>query len=232
MVRTLCLGLVIALGLGCAARRIPGAETRTVAIVPGCPTEADGRLGFCLWRRVIWASLLYQDGRVGHFITSGSAVSNRYTEAEALEAGMVALGVPAAVIHTETQALHTDENMGYSLRMAEALGFEHLAVASDRNQALGGCMMLRRWGHGCTALALDTARVAARRIHPLPDVVATPVPAESWQTLEQREHARAEAEGRRRRPPSIPLYVVKGVLGLFGLSRPPEPPGPEPTLSL
>ena len=51
-----------------------------------------------------------------------------------------------------------------------------------------------------------------------------------WQTLEERELARAEAEGRRRRPASIPYYVAKGVVGLFGFSKPPVPPGPEPSL--
>lgn len=214
----------------CGARHHAPGPSAVVTIVPGCPTEADGRLSFCLWRRVIWASLLYEEGRAERFITSGSAVYNRYTEAEALKTGMVALGVPADLILTETQALHTDENMGYSLLIAQELGVQRLAVASDRNQAFGGCMMLRRWGHDCTVLALDRERVHARRLQPLPDVVIEPVPADGWQTLEQREQARAQADGARRRPASIPLYVVKGVLGLFGLARPPAPPGREPSI--
>ncbi len=225
------LWLGVAVLGGCTAGR-QASPPRTVTIVPGCPTLEDGRLSLCLWRRVIWASQLYEDGRATDFITSGSAVYNRYTEAVALKAGMTALGIPPERIHTETQALHTDENMGYSLALAQQLGFHRVAVASDRNQALGACVMVRRWGHDCLLMSLDRGRVHARRLQPLPQVRIPPVPASSWQTLEQRELAQAQAEGRRRRPRSLPYYVGRGLLGLFGLSGPPEPPRPEPTLTL
>jgi hypothetical protein len=179
---------------------------------------------------VIWASLLYQEGRAQHFVTSGNAVYNRYPEALALKSGMVALGIPAELIVTETQALHTDQNMGFSLRIAERLGFERMAVASDRNQAVGGCTMLRRWGQACQSLPIDRGRVHERRMQPLPEVVVKQVPRDQWMTLEERELALAQAAGRRRRPRSVPYYIAKGFLGLFGFSGPPEPPGEEPTL--
>ena len=142
---------------------------------------------------------------------------------------MVALGIPAEAIFLETQALHTDENIGYSLHLAQGLGFNRFAVASDRGQALGGCVMLRRWGHPCEVMSVDIQRVHDRRIQPLPDVVIEAVPSAAWIPLEERERRRAAAEGRRRRPRSLPYYLSHGFLGVFGLSGPPSPPVTEST---
>jgi len=230
-VRWLVPVLLVGLAVGCGAARRAGSGPPTLVIVPGCPSQADGRLSGCQWRRVLWASLLWEAGRAEHFVTSGSAVHNRYGEAEALRAGLVAMGVPPDRVFTETQALHTDENIGYALQVGLALGFESFAVASDRNQALAGCSMLRRWGHPCRTLGLDSAAVAALGSQGLPDVRTRPVPADTWLTLEEREERLAEATGRRRRPRSVPYYVAWSILGVFGLGRPPEPPMVEPTLS-
>ena len=96
--------------------------------------------------RAAWAAILWQRGLAGAFITSGAAVHSRFVEADAIAAGMVALGVPAERIWLERDALHTDENMYFSLRIARALGFRTVAVASQKGHAAWSCRMLEDWG--------------------------------------------------------------------------------------
>lgn len=200
-------------------------------IVPGCPSLDDGRLSRCQWSRAMWATLVWEDGRARGFITSGSAVQNRYTEAVALKAGMVALGVPEEVIVTETQALHTDENAGFGLKIAQELGYETLGVASHGGQARGMRALLRGWGHAAIALPMDMGRVRARLEAGHPEVRIEPVPADGWMTLRQRERAIRKARGKTfRRPPSLLVYAWGAIAGNFTRREPPEPLEREPTL--
>lgn len=211
--------------VGCAGAELaPGAEPFPVAIVPGCPSAKDGAVSGCQWRRVLWAAHLYETGQVAQFITSGSAVHNRYVEADALRAGLASLGVPLAVVHTETRALHTDENLGYSLPIAQALGHDQIAVASDGAQVVIACAMLRMWGTDCLPLPLDVAIVEARMAEGVPLVRTLPVSESTWLELSAREDARAEALGKARRLPSPLVYVWGLFKGLAGHGEPPPMP--------
>lgn len=196
-------------------------------IVPGCPTRPDGSLSKCNWQRAIWAAKLWEDGVTAHFITSGSAVYNRYIEAEAIKEGMVELGVPRERIYTDTQALHTDENTAYSLQIAKDLGFERLGAASHGGQAVGMQAFLRGWGYAAEALPMDMAYVGSV---PWPDVRVEPVPADEWLPLKEREKRIAERLPRGRRPNSLLVYTWASISGWFGTPTPPWPPVPEPTL--
>ena len=211
---------------GCtgAALSAPASEPFPVAVVPGCPSMTDGGLSACQWRRVLWAVELYETGRVSAFITSGSAVYNRYVEADALRAGMVSLGVPIDVIHTETRALHTDENLAFSLPILETLGQTQVAVASDGAQVIIACAMLRMWGRDCLALPMDGDRVATRLAEGVPLVRTLPVPEARWMDLATRESARAESRGAWGRPPSPLVYVWGLIKGLAGRGEPPSLP--------
>ena len=141
--------LPFALMAGCAAHYEVRATTATrydAVIIPGCPSEDDGSLSRCQMSRAAWAAVLWQRGEAGAFITSGAAVHSRYVEADAIAAGMAALGVPADRIWLERNALHTDENMYFSLRIARAPGFHTIAVASQKGHAAWSCRMLADWG--------------------------------------------------------------------------------------
>jgi uncharacterized SAM-binding protein YcdF (DUF218 family) len=46
------------------------------------------------------------------------------------------LGIPAANIFVEGDALHSNENVIYGLRLAQKLGFKNVAVATDPYQSL------------------------------------------------------------------------------------------------
>ncbi|MFN7146110.1 MAG: YdcF family protein [Myxococcota bacterium] len=196
-------------------------------LVPGCPAEDDGRLSPCLWRRVVWAHHVWASGLTRTFIVSGNAVYNRYTEAEALKAGLVALGVPADRVFVEPRALHTDENVAYALRIAEAEGFTTLAIASDALQTTGTCDMVREWTGGgmtCLPAPMDYHLVRARLGMGLPDVRIEPVPEAEWMPLAEREQRIAEALGRKVRGNSLWIYFSKSLLAPFGLSKPPVLP--------
>jgi hypothetical protein len=210
-------GLLLLLALtSCAryeVRALPPTSFDAV-IIPGCPTQDDGSLSRCQMSRAAWAAILWQRGVAAHFIASGAAVHSRYVEAEAIAAGMTALGVPPDRILIEPNALHTDENMYFSLRIAQARGFRSLAVASQKGQAAWGCQMLVDWGQPCGALSVDLDVVKA--LDPLARLRAVRVPPDpAYLPLSERERTRAQQRGRRR-PPSFLLYPYLGLLRLKG----------------
>ena len=193
-----------------------------VALVPGCPTESDGTLSWCQWRRALWAAHLYETGAVSSFVTSGNAVYTPFREADSIAEGMIALGVPAAAITLEPKALHTDENVAYTLKIVEPMALHRLVVASDGGQAAGACAMVRAWSPiPCVVAPIDEAWMRARLAAGVPDVSLHPV--EGWIPLKEREAQIAEATGYRR-PSSVWVYFRGAVLGAFGASKPPRLP--------
>jgi hypothetical protein len=139
---------------------------------------------------------------------------------------MTALGVPADRIWLERDALHTDENMYFSLRIARALGFHTIAVASQKGHAAWSCRMLEDWGqNGCGAFSVDMDAVVASRARERLAAVRTPAVA-AWVPLAERERAIAAKSGRHR-PPSYMLYPMLGWLRINGERWIPwSPPGP------
>ena len=182
-------------------------------IVPGCPSEADGSPSFCQLGRAGEAALLWQRGWTTHFIVSGSAVHSPYVEAEAIAQAMTVLGVPPERIVLERDALHTDENVYYSLRVAEQLGFDTLAVASNEPFGSWMCSLMSSWGHTCSSIDMDIAGLQTfmppfeSRLHALraPRVAR-------WEPLDQRELRIAKTTGHAR-PPSYLYYPLYGTIG-------------------
>jgi hypothetical protein len=226
-----CSLLLLLSGAGCGLARLEQREAPTVpfdaVIVPGCPSHDDGRPSRCQVGRALWAAILWERGWATRFITSGSDVHSPYVEAEAIAQVMTTLGVPADRIWLERDALHTDENMYYSLAIAQMLGARHIAVASTRGHALWGCRMLNDWGRRCRALSLDRAAVRDRRRRaPLGALEALRAPASSaWTPLTARERALAQLTGRRR-PPSWILYPTLALMRLSGEAWVPAMPRP------
>lgn len=216
----LLLPALLAASVASAAPSSTSTDRPQVAIVPGCPVAADGSLGPCLTRRVLWAHTLWKRGEVNHFITSGNAVYTPYVEAEALAAGLTALGVPADHIALEPDALHTDENMFNGMLIAEREGW-YIHVASDGMHARSGCWMVRAWGAECTVHRLDWREVEdARAEHGETLSAVTVAEAEDFIPLEER-HAARFAETGWRRPNSIVLYHLDALRLLFGDARVP-----------
>ncbi len=225
-----------ALGGGCGLshleQRTPPTAPFDAVIVPGCPSEDDGRPSRCQLARALWASVLWERGWASRFITSGSDVYSRYIEAETIAQVMTALGVPADRIWLEREALHTDENMYYSLSIARRIGARTIAVASSRGHALWSCRMMVDWGQRCSALSMDLGAVRARHQRVAPGAIETlrvrGTSPERWVPLATRERERARATGRRR-PSSWLLYPTLALMRLQGEAWVPAMPN-EPRL--
>jgi|GEM_PF-1337868 len=229
------------LGAGCAhvgaatsanAARSPRAD---VAIIAGCPTEADGTVSDCIWERALQAVTLLEAGEVEYLLPSGGAVYNRYVEAEASRAALLYLGVPAGRIALETQALHTDENASYSVAVAQQLGWRTVTgVGGEQNQGYGVCMFAQLYGARCRFVPVSKKEVERRMEEEFadgfPPIRMQPVPADTWMPLPEREAALALARGAVR-PPSGKLYHRLAFIGLMGIRLEPQPPAPEPTLA-
>ena len=211
--------------------RTPPAEPFDAILIPGCPSAADGSLTRCQSRRAMWAAILWQRGYARNFITSGGAVISPYIEADALAAAMTALGVPAERIYLDPYALHTDENVYNAWQIARQNGWNRLAIASDRGQAVGACEMLEEWHKPCGAFSMDYGLVEQRlqAAPQLKGVRTEKVVAGSFIPLKQREIERAQRLGRKVRPPSqvvYPLMLLRKALGWTSwqpFSRPDEP---------
>jgi len=204
----------LAMVAGCSLARFEQrgrpAEPFDAVIVLGCPSRADGSPSRCQLARAVWAAILWERGWATAFITSGSDVHTPFVEAEALAQVMVALGVPADRIWLEREALHTDENVYYSLRIARALGFRTLGVASQGGHAQWACRMMADWAEGCRALPVDLDAVA-QRARGL-DLASLHARASSpWRSLAERERT-----GARRRPPSWILYPAMALMKARG----------------
>jgi len=222
----------LAFTLGCHRELRPEPRDPVVAgVVPGCPSTEAGQPSECSWRRAIWAAQVWEEGGLDFLIASGGAVHNRYVEAEVTKAALVALGVPADRIATETQALHTDENIAYSIDIADALGVHRLVGVSDPGQARGICKMAVMWGWACDPAPMDRDRVREREAEALPMVAVEPVPSETWVHWTEREKALRAARGEPPRLRSSARYFGLFMAGIFGGTAPrPEPPMPEPSL--
>jgi uncharacterized SAM-binding protein YcdF (DUF218 family) len=106
-----------------------------VIIVPGIPYDEEKGAGMIMRNRIIWAYYLISEGVAENVIFSGSAVYSPYIESEIMAMYMKELGIASNHIFCETKAEHSTENVVYSLRMAEKLGFKKIAIATGPFQS-------------------------------------------------------------------------------------------------
>jgi uncharacterized SAM-binding protein YcdF (DUF218 family) len=108
-----------------------------VIIVPGIPFQDQDWTSNVMKDRVLWSVYLYKKGVAANVIYSGDAVYTPYIESRIMSMYAIASGIPAQHVFSETKAEHSTENLIYSYRMAEKMGFEKIAVATDPAQANG-----------------------------------------------------------------------------------------------
>jgi uncharacterized SAM-binding protein YcdF (DUF218 family) len=167
-------------------------------IVPGFP-DSNGRWNRVIKARVYWSRVLFDKGIARHIIYSGAAVQTPYVEGELMSLYARAIGVPAAAVFTETNALHSCENLYYSYRLAQQLGFTKVAVVSDPFQTTRLREVAREFDLPLTFLPVDFVELfwtpqTNPLIDPRPAYVPDFVPLEQRFTSEQIK--RASAGGR------------------------------------
>tara|TARA_B100000508_G_scaffold135364_2_gene127094 strand:- start:702 stop:1352 length:651 start_codon:yes stop_codon:yes gene_type:complete len=101
-----------------------------VIIVPGIPFEPP-TWNPIMKMRVHWSAYLYKQGIAKNIIYSGGAVHSPYLESKIMSLYAQKLGVPKENIYLESKAEHGSENLFYSTVLADSLGFEKIALATD-----------------------------------------------------------------------------------------------------
>ncbi len=104
-----------------------------VIIVPGLPYDTTQR-NTLLKVRMFWAKSLYDKGIAKNIIFSGGAVHSPWVEGKVMKILADSMGIPPANTFTEEQAEHGNENLYYSCKLAQRLGFIKIAVATDQYQ--------------------------------------------------------------------------------------------------
>ena len=214
---------------GCASKYVvdrPPADPFDAVVVPGCPSEDDGSPSRCQMGRAGQAAILWRDGWTRNFIVSGSDVHTPYVEAESIAQAMALLGVPPEHILLERDALHSDENIYYSVLVARKRGFSRIAVASSGAFAGLLCKMMEKWHSPCAAIRMDSD--ALERFLPPHEAslraLRTPR-TPNWEGLAERESRIAKINGYSR-PPSFIFYPLYGWLAPS--HRPIAPAHPDP----
>jgi uncharacterized SAM-binding protein YcdF (DUF218 family) len=176
-----------------------------VVIVPGVPYE-DTTMSLIYKARILWAKHLYDSGFTRNIIFSGSAVYTPYIESRTMKLYAEAIGVPGENIFTEEKAEHSSENVWYSWKMAKALGFKKIALATDPYQSGMLRGLIREHTPGVMSLPIQFEKIDARnkmlpRIDPasarVSPFVALPDREGFWERFQGTMGKRVKSEARK-----------------------------------
>lgn len=156
-----------------------------VVIVPGVPYEKE-ETGRVMKMRIYWAKYLYDHGFTNNIIFSGSAVYSPFIEGVAMKAIADSLGVPPEHTFSETTAEHSTENVYYSWKMARALGFHKIALATDPFQSRMLHGFIRRFCPGVKPLPVVMDKLDMSKPMPSIDTTAAYVP--DFVSIKEREN--------------------------------------------
>ncbi len=110
-------------------------EAYDAVIVPGFPYYVHSP-HMIIKARMLWAKHLYDNGATKNLIFSGGAVTTPYIEGLVMKSMADSMGIPTQSSFAETRADHSKENIYYSVKMAQEMGFKNIAVATDIVQSL------------------------------------------------------------------------------------------------
>lgn len=139
-------------------------------VVPGMRYESTSQNS--LYKaRMQWAKMLYDSGIARNIIFSGGAVYTPYNEGSVMKIFADSMGIPAAHTFAETQAMHSNENVYYGFKMARALGFKKVALATDPFQSWMYGLYIKSYKGGLPRLPLALTKLRAFN-KPLPAIDA------------------------------------------------------------
>lgn len=134
---------ILAGGFGCKVlfmdpkktfERAQAEKPYDAVIVPGVPFK-NGSWDYVMKGRVLWSYYLFKNGFTKNVIYSGSSVYTPFIEGKIMALYAEKLGIPKGNIFYETKAEHSTENVYYSYKMGEKLGFKSMALATDPFQS-------------------------------------------------------------------------------------------------
>ena len=159
-----------------------------VVIVPGVPFDS-GKVSVIYKARLLWVKALFDKGIAKNIIFSGAATHNAYVEGQTMKIMADALGIPTENTFVESSALHSVENVAYSVALAHQLGFKKIAVATDPFQSyyLKHHLADDNFKVALLPFSLDSMPVYFKRT--LPQVDVTSARVENFIPLEKRELA-------------------------------------------
>lgn len=104
-------------------------------IVPGVPLEKEN-WSQIMQMRVFWSYYLYKEGIAKNIIYSGSAVYTPFIESRVMALYAEELGIAKEHIFEDSLAEHSTENIYYSYKLGQKLGFETIALTTDPFQSM------------------------------------------------------------------------------------------------
>lgn len=156
-----------------------------VIIVPGVPYDGD-KTTDVMKMRLYWAKHLYDSGFTKHIIFSGSAVYTPYVEGIVMKLMADDLGIPPGHTFSETKAEHSTENVYYGWKMAKAMGFEKIAVASDPYQSRLLQSFQRKYCPGTKSIPIVFGKMNIET-KTLPTVDVTSAHVKNFKSIKARE---------------------------------------------
>jgi uncharacterized SAM-binding protein YcdF (DUF218 family) len=128
-------------------------------IVLGGGVAPDGYLEYDSRRRTRAGVALLRRGLAGALILSGGLSPGRsLSDAALMREHALALGAPAGRLIVEDRAVSTFENLRFSFAIAEARGFDRLAILSDPHHLARARLLARFWGRPEVALVATQAQ--------------------------------------------------------------------------
>jgi hypothetical protein len=169
-----------------------------IIIVPGIPF--NGRKWDMIMKgRIYWAKYLFDSGIAKNIMFSGAAVHSKWVESIIMALYAEDIGIPPAHIFIEDKAEHSTENIFFSYRQAQQLGFTSVALASDPFQS----KLLRKYIYKYVSKDLALLPIVYDILRKMdssmtnPEIIADKALVDGFQPLKEREAFRQRFKGTR-----------------------------------
>lgn len=142
-----------------------------VIIVPGIPYEKLNT-SVVMNMRLQWAKHLYDSGFTKNIIFSGSAVYSPFVEGKAMKLIADSMGIPSEHTFYETKAEHSTENVYYSWKMANEMGFKKIALATDPFQSAMLKSFIKKYCPGVVSIPVFIDKIDLKAALPVIDTTS------------------------------------------------------------
>jgi len=156
-----------------------------VIIVPGVPYEPKD-VSSVMKMRVLWAKYLYDSGYTHNIIFSGSSVYSPFIESVAMKVIADSLGIPSDHTFAESKAEHSTENVYYSWKMAQVMGFKKIALATDPFQSIMLRSFIKKYCPDVKSVPIVFDKISLSD-NPLPAIDTTDCYVKDFVSIVERE---------------------------------------------